>query len=200
MFRFSLKWILAAMLYAAIAAAAFSQQSWVYADLLCGAALLALGYAVLLVIYARGPRQAAAAGFAVCTILLATCMLLAPDSVPMLRILSAAGIGQPPILPSPMTTAVPPTATFSSASSGALSFSAPSSITAVPAPNASAAWSLVPNTGLGFSMTPTFDISLKLRAANALALMLIGLAGCLLGLAAHRRAHRTASPPLASSQ
>ena len=42
MFRFSLKWILAAMVYAAIAAAAFSQETWVYADLLCGATLLAL--------------------------------------------------------------------------------------------------------------------------------------------------------------
>ena len=56
MFRFSLKWILAAMVYAAIAAAAFSQESWVYADILCAVSLLALGYAVMLVIYARGER------------------------------------------------------------------------------------------------------------------------------------------------
>lgn len=56
MFRFSLKWILAAMVYAAIAAAAFSQETWVYADLLCAASLLALGYAVMLTIYARGGR------------------------------------------------------------------------------------------------------------------------------------------------
>jgi hypothetical protein len=99
MFRFSLKWILAAMVYAAIAAAAFSQQTWVYADLLCGAALLALGYALLLVIYTRGPRQAAAAGFAVCMILIAAVVQISPDSVPTLRILTATGIGQPPILP-----------------------------------------------------------------------------------------------------
>ena len=199
MFRFSLKWILAAMVYAAIAAAAFSQETWVYADLLCGAALIALGYAILLVIYTRGPQQAAAGGFAVCMILLATGMMIAPDSVPTLRIITATGVARQPILPSPGPAGnfLPATGTFSS---GTLNLSGPSSIAAVPTPRVSSAWSLVPNTALGFNAPPTFDIALKLRAANAVALMLTGLLGCLLGLAAYRRAQRTAATPLASSR
>lgn len=198
MFRFSLKWILAAMVYAAIAAAAFSQQTWVYADLLCGVTLLALGYAILLVIYTRGPRQAAAAGFAVCLILLATCMMVAPDSVPTLRIVIATGIGQPPILPTPSSPVMPPSATFSS---GTLNLSPPATISSsYPSPNASPGWWLIQNSLANSTASPTFDLALKLRAANAVALMLVGLAGCLLGLAAYRRAQRTASPPLASSR
>ena len=45
--RYSMKWILAAMVYVAIAAAAFSQDTWVYADLLWLAAFVAFGYAFL---------------------------------------------------------------------------------------------------------------------------------------------------------
>jgi hypothetical protein len=184
MFRFSLKWILAAMVYAAIAAAAFSQQTWVYADLLCGAALLALGYALLLVIYTRGPRQAAAAGFAVCMILIAAVVQISPDSVPTLRILTATGIGQPPILPTPTTPVIPPAAaTFST---GTLSLT-PGSIGTI-------------NSSGAFSSSPPLDITLKLRAANAVTLMLAGLLGILLGLMAYRRAQRAESPTLASSR
>ncbi|HEX6963703.1 MAG TPA: hypothetical protein VF175_17685 [Lacipirellula sp.] len=194
MFRFSLKWILAAMVYAAIAAAAFSQESWVYADLLCAASLLALGYAVMLIIYARGARQAASAGFAVFMLLLAVCMLVTPNSVPTQRILLAAGVGQPPILPTPTSPTPAPSATFAG----------------------SGAWNLVPNSGaatisnspysLSLAPPPTatfvsfpseFDVTLKLRAANAVATMTCGLFGALLALVAYRRT-RILAPPLAS--
>jgi hypothetical protein len=199
MFRFSLKWILAAMVYAAIAAAAFSQQAWVYADLLCGAALLALGYAVLLVVYTRGPRQAAAAGFAVCMILMAAVVQISPDSVPTLRILTAAGVGQSPILPTPTAPVGPPTATFST---GTLNFTPGTvgTINSYALPNASSVWRSVPISRATFSSSPPFDITLKLRAANAVTLMLAGLLGILLGLMAYRRAQRAEAPALASSR
>jgi hypothetical protein len=189
MFRFSLKWILAAMVYAAIAAAAFSQETWVYADILCAVSLLALGYAVMLIIYARGERQAAAAGFAVFMVLLAACLLMAPQSVPSYRILTAAGVGQTqPNLP---ISAIPPSATavqpFYPQISGTISvnatpkiqtFGTPASSWVAPTP----AWSLV----APLSAMP--DISFKLRAFNAVATMIIGLLGCLLGVLAYRRA------------
>jgi hypothetical protein len=196
MFRFSLKWILAAMVYAAIAAAAFSQETWVYADLLCGAALLALGYAILLIIYARGPRQAAAAGFAVCVILLATSMLVAPESVPALRVVTATGLAEMPILP----TTPPGFATGNLQASGAWWSAGPAIPSSQFQSSPNATLSIVTASPVPVAATPTFDITLKLRAANTIAVMLVGLFGCLLGLAAYRRAQHTASTPLASSR
>jgi hypothetical protein len=194
MFRFSLKWILAATVYAAIAAAAFSQETWVYADILCAISLLALGYAVMLIIYSRGERQAAAAGFAVFMVLLAACLLMAPQSVPSFRILTAMGVGQTPAtmpinaIPPPVVS-FPASGTFSSSatSTGTPSVSAapriqtfgtPASSWIAPAP----AWSLV----APFPAMP--DVSYKLRAFNAVATITIGLLGCLLGVLAYRRA------------
>jgi hypothetical protein len=200
MFRFSLKWILAAMVYAAIAAAAFSQQTWVYADLLCGAALLALGYALLLVIYTRGPRQAAAAGFAVCMILIAAVVQISPDSVPTLRILTATGIGQPPILPTPTTPVIPPAAATFSTGTLSLTPGSIGTINSYALPNAPSGWRSVQSSSGAFSSSPPLDITLKLRAANAVTLMLAGLLGILLGLMAYRRAQRAESPTLASSR
>ena len=184
MFRFSLKWILAAMVYAAIAAAAFSQESWAYADVLCAASLLALGYAVVLIVYARGARQAAATGFAVFMILLASCMQLSPESIPTLRILTAAGGIPTPILPSP-TIGFPATGSATFNSSGAI-VTGSSSFTP-----STATWALRPTPISLFPASPPFDISPKLRAANAIATMTIGLVGCLLGIVAFRRARRT---------
>jgi hypothetical protein len=196
MFRFSLKWILAAMVYAAIAAAAFSQETWVYADLLCGAALLALGYAILLIVYTRGPRQAAAVGFATCVILLATALVVAPQSVPTLRVITAAGLAEQPILP-----ATPPSfATGNLQSSGAWWNVGPGVPTSQFQSSPNATLSIVAASPVPVVATPTFDITLKLRAANAVALMLVGLLGCLLGLMAYRRAHGGESSALASSR
>jgi hypothetical protein len=185
MFRFSLKWILAAMVYAAIAAAAFSQQSWVYSDLLCAASLLALGYAVVLIIYSRGARQAAAVGFAVFMILLAVCIQAVPESVPTLRILTAAGINGQELAPLTPAAPMPATgmATFSSAgtiATGNLNFTPSTTVWAAP--------TLYPISSLTGNVEPI--IKLKLRAANAVATMVIGLLGCLLGVLAFHRAQR----------
>jgi hypothetical protein len=195
MFRFSLKWILAAMVYAAIAAAAFSQETWVYADILCAVSLLALGYAVMLIIYARGERQAAAAGFAVFMVLLAACLLMAPQSVPSLRILTAAGVGQTPsmpIAPAPVVAfPTPPSGTWSSsatASGGTLSVSANPNVAAYAAPTTSLRFSSSPVPVFYSAPFAASDITAKLRAFNAIATMIIGLLGCLLGVLAYRRA------------
>jgi hypothetical protein len=193
MFRFSLKWILAAMVYAAIAAAAFSQETWVYADILCAVSLLALGYAVMLIIYARGERQAAAAGFAVFMVLLAACLLMAPQSVPSYRILAAAGVGQTPMTPGPL--AAPPPATWVTPASPRMLSVTGSTAAATYSPYAPPA-----NASLTVSATPVFfptavmpDITFKLRAFNAIATMIIGLLGCVLGVAAYRRAKTPAA-------
>lgn len=192
MFRFSLKWILAAMVYAAIAAAAFSQETWVYADILGAVSLLALGYAVMLIIYARGERQAAAAGFAVFMVLLAACLLMAPQSVPSYRILTAAGVGQtPPSMPiSAPQPAMAATSTWSAPAvssrvilNGVTSQIYPTYV--APASGATLAVSAAP---VFFPAPIIPDITSKLRAFNAIATMIIGLIGCLLGVAAYRRA------------
>ena len=64
-FQFSMKWVLAAMAYAAVAAAAYTQRVGVYVDLLWGSSVVAFTYAVLVARHAEGERQAWATGFAV---------------------------------------------------------------------------------------------------------------------------------------
>ncbi len=194
MFRFSLKWILAAMVYAAIAAAAFSQETWVYADILCAVSLLALGYAVMLIIYARGERQAAAAGFAVFMVLLAACLLMAPQSVPSYRILTAAGVGQTPITPMPKGPSAQ-ALIWSPAAPSTLSATGDPYTPTYPTYSAPAASARVSLIGPTFAQQPVImpDITSKLRAFNAIATMTIGLLGCLLGVAAYRRAKTPAA-------
>jgi hypothetical protein len=63
--RFSLKWILAATVYVAIAASALYRKSPHYADLIWGISVIAIAYVVTLAIYTRGQRQAAAVAFLV---------------------------------------------------------------------------------------------------------------------------------------
>ena len=61
--RYSMKWILAAMVYVSLAAAALSQPSWVYADLLWLATFVAIIYAGLLIYAARESHRLRAIGF-----------------------------------------------------------------------------------------------------------------------------------------
>src|SRR5688572_18802717 len=92
--RFSLKWILAGMAYAAVAAAAFSQQTWVYADVLWAASLLAIVFAAILACFARGRRQVAAAGFVFAGACFLLCLIFGDaGAVPTTRLLLAAGVG-----------------------------------------------------------------------------------------------------------
>lgn len=90
-FRFSLKWLLVGTVYVALAAAAFAQGQWGYADLLWAATFLAVAYAVTAAIVARGRRQAAAAGFSVAAALLVLCVQFAPETLATARLVGALG-------------------------------------------------------------------------------------------------------------
>src|SRR4029453_6069933 len=82
---FSLKWLLAGMLYAALIAAAFTQNSWHYADALWAIAFLAFGSAAVQACLARGERRASALGFTILSLMYAACAHFAPASLPMTR-------------------------------------------------------------------------------------------------------------------
>ena len=86
--RYSMKWILAAMVYVAIATAAFSQPGWVYADLLWLATFVAIIYAGLLICTARESRRVCAIGFVFAAAGFLTCLQFAPASLPTARLLS----------------------------------------------------------------------------------------------------------------
>jgi hypothetical protein len=61
--RFSLKWLLIGTAYAAVAAAALTQDSWIWADIVWALSLVAFAFAFVVACLARGPRQAAGLGF-----------------------------------------------------------------------------------------------------------------------------------------
>jgi hypothetical protein len=92
--RFSLKWILAGMLYVAIAAAAFGTGKWHFADLLWTMTLFAAVYAIALAVFASGKRRAMAATFVVGCACFLFCVTFGGDAVPTARLLVASGIGQ----------------------------------------------------------------------------------------------------------
>jgi hypothetical protein len=95
--RFSLKWILVAAVYVAVAAAAFSQPSWVYADILWAASLLAIVFAGLVAIVGQGRTRVSALGFllaSLCFVVYVTAASLS-NSTPMTRLLDAAGYAPP---------------------------------------------------------------------------------------------------------
>lgn len=187
-----MKWILVGMSYVAIAAAAFSQESWVYADLLWAAAFVAICYALLLAAVSKGRARAMAGGFALFAVGFALCASFARDATPTARILEAAGVneyGTPlphplapvPIYPSTRPSAPPPKYQgYSPPPSGVVNvFQSPNppsttNITVFPTPVI-----------MGPSLFPQ-----KLRAANAMAAMACGLLGCALAAGAYRRYQR----------
>jgi hypothetical protein len=206
--RFSLKWILAGVAYVAIAAAAFSQTTWVYADILWAASLLAVVYAALISVFLRGRRQLAAAGFVVASFCFLLCLTLGGDSVPTRRLLVAAGVGQSgqtvaaSAAPASGTWALvasgttPPRWIGSSTLSSTMGASAPPnpSVTAPTGPsfmssgvNAVAVPGLPP---LAAAVVPPVDYGIYVRAGNAVGMMLIGLMGSLVGLLGYRAAGR----------
>jgi hypothetical protein len=185
--RFSIKWLLAGMAYAALAAAALGQPHWVLTDLLWLVNFLAVSYACILLLVARGDRQARAAGFVTgCALLLLTLQFSAA-AVPTNRLvtsLSGNSPGQlptvsPPVYPQPYSptptiryappAAAPPTTSQPHPATGI--FVAAPTYQAFPAP-----------------VLPTVDLTARYRAANTLSVMIAGLAGFLLaGLASRRR-------------
>ena len=194
-FRFSMQWLLAATLYAAIAAAAFTQRSWYYADLLWVVTLAVFGYAVLVTCYARGERRAQAVGFVVLSGCYLICLHFEPQSVPTQRLLdifTSSEIIQ--VVPVQRQVAEPP--------SEDPVFMDPSIV--VPTPSTPPMAQLVPSNPYGPAPPPiripgtttpvpvqTISMStLRLRAANAIATLLFGVLGCLLGSLAYKQAPR----------
>jgi hypothetical protein len=190
MMRFSLKWILIAVVYVAVAAAAFSQDSWVYADLLWAASLLAVVYAALLALMGRDESRVAAAGFLLASLAYVACVafgrLSGSDVVPTRRWLVTAGYDPNaftvyPVIPgggaaiyqnSGWVSYPPPSAYSPTVSAGTLALSG--SPQPVMAPAAAA------------------DFGIYVRAANAVSMMLFGGLGALVGLVAFKRVSRPA--------
>jgi hypothetical protein len=172
--RFSLKWLLAGMVYAAIAAAAFAKPHWAYADVLWTASVLAFAYAGLLAWSARGKAQLRALGFVIVCACVLAILIFAPDAMPTRRILESLGAFQTqinfgPISPQPASgVSIPP---FNYGGASVIVASAPP-----PLPT---------------TTQPTDESLVKLRAANAVAMMLAGLAGSVLGVVAYRRSQET---------
>lgn len=178
--RFSLKWILISMAYAALSAAALTQDAWAYSDALWAITLVAVAYSILVAIIAAGKQRATAAGFAVFAISFLVCVAAVPESVPSQRLLVAAGveIGDTivPVAAPGGFASVAASGTFSP-STGALSYSAPLSVTVA-----------APPTGQAFKMISSAErFAPKLRAANASGAMLFGIVGAALGSYAWRR-------------
>jgi hypothetical protein len=78
--RFSLKWLLAAMLYAAIVAAAFARPHWALVSVFWGATFLAVVYALVITLAGNGRRRYVASGFAVASVLLVVSSRMAPEA------------------------------------------------------------------------------------------------------------------------
>ena len=93
--RYSMKWILAAMVYVAIAAAAFSQPGWVYADLLWAATFLAFSYAIIVAWLVPGVARARAGGFVIVAACFVASLHLSPVDVPARRVLEAIRVMLP---------------------------------------------------------------------------------------------------------
>lgn len=115
-------------------------------------------------------------------LLLAVCMLVAPHSVPTQRILIAAGVGESPI--APLAPTPTPNATFASGAWSLVPNSATATITTANPYSLNLA---APPTAAFVSFPSQVDITLKLRAANAVATMTCGLIGALLALVAYSR-------------
>jgi hypothetical protein len=180
--RFSLKWMLLAMVYAAIAAAAFTQRNWLYADLLWAVLMASVGYAVLLIIYARGERQARAAGFVVLAAGFLACLYLAPNAMPTHHLAGALpapadevsqvqyAYASPAITPLP---ASPPPSTYPSPYAPAIPPSIQPPLVAAP---------------ITIAYTGPVYFVFRFSAANAVAALSAGLVGCALGAVAYRQA------------
>jgi hypothetical protein len=204
--RFSLKWILAGMAYAAVAAAAFSQETWVYADVLWAASLLAIVFAAILACFARGRRQIAAAGFEFASACFLLCLIFGDaGSVPTTRLLLAAGVGatdapgttviQRPIVETRQTANGPVTQMRYVQEVRAVAVAAQPQLNYVPAaaPPAAGAWMKpTPAVPLAYAAPQPVDFSIYLRAGNAVGTMAFGLLGCVVGALAQRAVIREA--------
>lgn len=214
--RFSMKWILAAMAYVAVAAAAFSRQTWVFADVLWAVSLLAVVFAVLLAVFARGRRQVAAAGFVVASGCFLACVAFDQNAVPTNRLLAAAGINPNATLsvasPLPGYSAQPrvvtrqrPVTETKMTDAGPVSQTRMVEYAVVvpdpnaPTPVATAGYVAPPIAPTAAPMSIATFMSIGdsakylYRAGNAVGMMGFGLLGCLVGVVAYRVARREAA-------
>ncbi len=173
---FSPIWMLAAGAYAAIAATALVVAHWSLADLVWTATFFATVAAAAFAVLARGRRQVAAAGFAVASALVAGSAYFAGDSAPTARVVTAAA-------PAYTTQSQPGPQVMQTyqvvryASDGK--------------PVVETHTRTVPSAPI--SVMTTSDglqqqFRARVRTANALATMLAGLVGAVLGATAQRRA------------
>lgn len=213
--RFSIRWILGGMAYVAVAAAAFSRQTWVFADALWAMSLLAVVFAALLAVFARGRRQIAAAGFVVASACYLLCLKDGNQAVPTDRLLAAVGItaqapsavNYSPYAPQPVMVRrrTPVMETKITDGKPVRTVRYVDETVASPTPLAPAAPPAVyyptyaspgpisqpnPMTVATF-MAGNFDHGIYLsRAGNAVGMMALGLMGCLVGVVAHKAARR----------
>lgn len=192
--RFSIKWLLAGTAYAALAAAALGQPHWALSDLLWLANFLALAYALLIVVVARGDRQLRAAGFVTgCALILLT-LEFSAEALPTNRIVtsfSGQSPGQPPGYAGSPWYPVP-------SSPQVIRYAPPTTTTApqvatgpIVAPSVtSGAIVASPTYYYPTPVLPATDLTARYRAANTLSVMLAGLAGLLLAGLALRRCSR----------
>jgi hypothetical protein len=183
---FSLKWLLAGSAYTALAAAALSTGHWAYVDVLWAVTFFAVAYAILGALFARDKRQIVAAGFAVASILLLTCLHLSPDSVPTARlvVLAAANFRPPaPRLVDPLYDAN-------------LTPQAGDNDAPILRRRASMDGGRTVSAFLASRLNDPSQLEWVAiyRAANALATMGAGLIGALLGAAVYRRQSRSTQP------
>jgi hypothetical protein len=180
--RFSLKWMLVAMVYAAVAAAAFTQLNWFYNDTMWAVSMAAVAYSVLLIIYARGERQARAAGFVVLALGFLTCLYVAPNSMPtrhLTNALPAPASGISPVQYVYPTPAVTPIPTTPNVSTGPAPYGPPLPPVAAPP-------IMAPPLAVAYYGPDSYVF--RFSAANAVAALGAGLVGCVLGAIAYRKA------------
>jgi hypothetical protein len=92
--RLSLKWILAGMVYVAVAAAAFWTGEWYFADALSVMTMFALMYAIAVAMFDGGKGRAMAVTFCVGCACFLLWLTLGGDGVPVQRLLVASRVGQ----------------------------------------------------------------------------------------------------------
>jgi hypothetical protein len=89
--RFSIRWLLAAMAYVAIAITAIATASDLLADLVWGISWLALCFAIVVACLGRRRQQAMAIGFVALAVANIVSLYLVPNRTPSMRLFSVAG-------------------------------------------------------------------------------------------------------------
>jgi hypothetical protein len=184
-FRFSMKWLLAGMVYVALVAAALSQPGWAWADALWVVSFLAVCYAGLLAIYTVGARRARTVGFLTASLAMVAAMHFAPQSVPVGRIVEA-------LAPAPSLPTIQPRVVYPAPAYSAPTPTAPGNssgwVVPVPYPQGMVSTSGGVSTGGYYNPLPVLNLqTYRYRAGSALAVMLAGVAGGVLGAVAYRQ-------------